>query len=134
MAVAAFNVPRTSRLATGGHAEGMVVAFRRVGQSSHLVVRYDGPEGEPVQFRSEVHRPSGVEIGDYVPVRYDPRDPAVAEVDSFNAIWGRVLIPAGIGLVLSTIALVLFLRVRVVRSRRRVRTRRHHPRGLPAGP
>jgi len=134
MAVAAFNVPRTSRLATGGHAEGVVVAFRRAGQSSHLVVRYDGPDGEPVQFRSEVQRPSGVKIGDYVSVRYDPHDPAVAEMDSFNAIWGRVLIPAGVGIVLSTLALILFLRVRVVRSRRRARTRRHHARGLPVGP
>lgn len=110
LAAAAWNVPRTRRLAAGESAEGMVVAFKRVGRSSHLVVRYDAPDGSSVRFRSEVSRPSGVGVGDLIPVRYDPYDPSLAEVDSFPTIWGRVVIPAVIGLVFGAIAMLVFLR------------------------
>jgi hypothetical protein len=130
MAVALFNVPRTSRLVMGGRTEGTVVAFQRVGRGRHLVVRYDGPDGEPIQFRSQVDRPRHVKIGEYVAVRYDPHEPEVAEVDSFNAIWGRVLFPAAVGLALATISLLLFVRVTVVRARRR---KRRAPQPQPAG-
>jgi hypothetical protein len=127
LAVAAFNVPRTSRLVLGGRAEGTVVAFQRVGRGRHLVVRYDAPDGESIQFRSQVDRPRHVRVGDNVPVLYDPHDPAVAEVDSFHAIWGRVVIPGAAGLGLATMALLIFLRVTLERARRRKRTS-HHPR------
>lgn len=110
LAEAACNVPRTHRLAAGGYAEGTVVGFRRVGQSSHLVVRYDASDGRPVRFRSEVSAPSDVGVGDLVSVRYDPDDPSMAEVDSYPAIWGRVVTPAVIGLLFGTIAMLIFLR------------------------
>lgn len=107
---AAWNVPRTRRLAAGERAEGTVVAFERVGRSSHLVVRYDAPDGRSLRFRSEVSRPSGVGVGDLVPVRYDLHDPSLAEVDSFPTIWGRVVIPAAIGLVFGAMAVLVLLR------------------------
>lgn len=110
LANAAWNVPRTWRLAAGERVEGRVVGFKRVDRSSHLVVRYDAPDGRSVRFRSEVTRPSGVGVGDLVPVRYDPYDPSLAEVESFPAIWGRVVTPAVIGLVFGVIAMLLFLR------------------------
>jgi hypothetical protein len=127
---AAWNAPRISRLAEGGRAEGTVVGFKRVDRTSHLVVRYDAPDGRSVRFRSEVSRPDGVERGDLVPVRYDPHDPSVAEVDSFAGIWGRVVIPAGIGLMLGMLATVLFLRVTVMGHRHSaaIRHRRHERR------
>ena len=127
LAAAAFNVPRLSRLMLGGYAEGTVVAFERVGRGRHLVVRYRGPAGESVQFRSQVDRPRRVRIGDYVPVRYDPHDPGVAEVDHFPAIWGRVLFPAAVGVVLGTMGLLIFLRVTLARRRRRRRRSARRP-------
>jgi hypothetical protein len=126
-AAAAWNAPRTSRLAAGGRAEGTVVGFKRVDRTSHLVVRFDAPDGHSVRFRSEVSRPDGVERGDLVPVRYDPHDPSVAEVDSFAGLWGRVVIPAAIGLVLGMLATVIFLRVTVMGHRRRAGTRHRRP-------
>ena len=124
---AAWNAPRTSRLAAGGRAEGIVVGFRRVDHTSHLVVRYEAPDGRSVRFRSEVSRPEGVERGDLVPVRYDPDDPSVAEVDSFAGIWGRVVTPAASGLVLGVLASLVFLRLRLMGHRRR---HRRHERPL----
>ena len=73
-------------------------------------MRYDAPDGRSVRFRSEVSRPSGVGVGDLVPVRYDPYDPSLAEVDSFPGIWGRVVTPAVIGLVFGAIAMLVLLR------------------------
>jgi hypothetical protein len=125
LAAAAWNVPRTSRLAAGGRAEGTVVGFKRVDRTSHLVVRYDGPDGRSVRFRSEVGRPDGVVRGDLVPVRYDPQDPSVAEVDSFAGIWGRVVIPAASGLMLGLLATLVFLRLTLMGHRRRARRARH---------
>jgi hypothetical protein len=127
LAVAAFNVPRTSRLLMGARTEGEVVGFQRVGRGRHLVVRFVGPDGDSVEFRSQVDRPRDARVGDYVPVRYDPHDPAVAEVDSFHAIWGRVVIPAAAGLVLGTMALLIFLRVTLERARRRRKRTAQHP-------
>ena len=111
LAGAAWNVPSTFRLSAGEHAEGTVVAFKRLGRSSHLVVRYADPDGRSVEFMSKVSRPGDVRVGDSVPVKYDPQDPSLAEVDSFSTIWGRVVVPAVLGLVFGAMAvLTLFLR------------------------
>ena len=111
LAGAAWNIPSTSRLSAGERAEGTVVAFKRLGRSSHLVVRYALPDGRSVEFMSKVSQPGGVRVGDLVPVKYDRQDPSLAEVDSFSTIWGRVVIPAVLGLVFGAMAvLTLFLR------------------------
>jgi uncharacterized protein DUF3592 len=111
LAGAAWNVPSTVRLSAGEHAEGTVVAFKRLGRSSHPVVRYVLPDGRSVEFMSKVSRGGNVRVGEFVPVKYDPQDPSLAEVDGFSTIWGRVVIPAVIGLVFGAMAvLTLFLR------------------------
>lgn len=50
------------------------------------------------------------EVGESVAVRYDPRDPGRAEVDSFAVLWGLALLRAGFGLlflILGVVGLVL---------------------------
>ena len=111
LAGAVWSVPSTLRLAAGERAEGTVVAFKRIGNGSHLVVRYAVPDGRSVEFTSQVSRPGDVRVGESVPVRYDRQDPSLAEVDSFPTIWGRIMIPGVVGLVFGGMAvLTLFLR------------------------
>jgi hypothetical protein len=111
LAGAAWSVPSTLRLAAGERAEGTVVAFKRIGNSSHLVVRYAVPDGRSVEFTSQVSRPGDVRVGEIVPVRYDRQDPSLAEVDSFPTIWGRIMIPGVVGLMFGGMAVgTLFLR------------------------
>lgn len=40
----------------------------------------------------------GFEIGETLPVQYDPADPTKAEVDSFAVLWGLALLRAGFAL------------------------------------
>jgi hypothetical protein len=37
-------------------------------------------------------------IGETVPVRYDPTNPAIAEVDTFAVMWGLLLLRTGFAL------------------------------------
>lgn len=111
IAGAVWSVPGTLRLAAGERAEGTIVAFERVGRSSHPVVRYTGRDGHPVQFRSKVSRGGNERVGDLVPVTYDLQDASLVDMDSFGTVWGRVVIPGVIGLVFAAMAVgVLFLR------------------------
>lgn len=41
----------------------------------------------------------GFEIGETLPVQYDPADPTKAEVDSFAVLWGLALLRAGFALI-----------------------------------
>jgi hypothetical protein len=111
LAGAVWNVPSTSRLAAGDRTDGTVVAFKRIGRGSHLVVQYQHPGGRSVEFTSQVSRTGDVRVGEIVPVKYDRQDPSLAEVDGFDTIWGRVVIPGVLGLVFGGLAAgTLFLR------------------------
>jgi hypothetical protein len=49
-------------------------------------------------------------IGETVAVRYDPTNPAIADVDTFAVMWGLVLLRAGFALlfmIMAGIGLVL---------------------------
>ncbi|HWM90937.1 MAG TPA: DUF3592 domain-containing protein [Thermoanaerobaculia bacterium] len=39
----------------------------------------------------------GFEIGEILPIRYDPRDPSRAEVDSYAVLWGLAQLRTGYG-------------------------------------
>lgn len=41
----------------------------------------------------------GFQVGETVPVRYDPADPSQAEVDTFVVLWGLVLLRVGFAVI-----------------------------------
>ncbi|MBI4477815.1 MAG: DUF3592 domain-containing protein [Acidobacteria bacterium] len=77
--------------------EGTVVSNeRRESESSngkrsysfYPVVEFQTPDGKGVKFTaSSGSRPPSYSRGDRVPIRYDPSDPNVADIDSFVSRW-----------------------------------------------
>jgi hypothetical protein len=94
---------RKKFLAISQTAAGTVVEVRVRGLGRNAVsvplLEFRGPGGQ-VQ-RTESWMGSGFqrfEVGQAVPVRYDPADPGRAEVDTFAVLWGLVLLRTGYGL------------------------------------
>ena len=102
-------------LATAQAAAGTVVEARVRGIGRNAVsvpiLEFRSP-GDRVQ-RAESWMGSGFqrfEVGQAVPVRYDPADPGRAEVDTFAVLWGLALLRAGYGvlfLLMGSAALIL---------------------------
>jgi hypothetical protein len=102
-------------LAAAQRAVGTVVDVRVSGvgrnRVSFPVFEFRTPEG--TVRRSESLMGSGFggfKVGETVAVRYDPSDPARAEVDTFAVLWGLTILRAGfafIFLLMGTIAIVV---------------------------
>ena len=102
-------------VARGRPAVGVVKAFAQ-GESAdsesqpsrYAVVQFHSPDGQEHSFRSNVGGEPG--IGEKVDVIYDPREPSVARVNTWKALWlGSVL--AGVFALIGLGSLVMFLRV-----------------------
>lgn len=102
-------------LATAQTTAGTVVEVRVRGIGRNAVgvpvLEFQAP-GDRVR-RAESWLGSGFqrfEVGQTVPVRYDPSDPGRAEVDTFAVLWGLALLRAGYAvlfLLMGSVALVL---------------------------
>ena len=87
-------------LAGSEAAAGTVVEVlvRGVGRNAVTVPVFEFRTAEGVAQRAESLMGTGFqsfEIGEAVAVRYDPRDPRRAEVDSFAVLWGLALLRTG---------------------------------------
>ena len=94
-------------------AQGTVVAFSHGRKSSAPVVEFTPPGGDPVRITGKVSsKPPRYHVGEQVAVRYDPKVPAHAMIDTFFEIW---LLPFIFGCMgggyLATAALLFFLSV-----------------------
>jgi hypothetical protein len=102
-------------LANAQPAAGTVVEVqvRGVGRNAMSFPVFEFCTAEGAAQRSESLMGTGFqrfEVGEAVAVRYDPRDPGRAEVDSFAMLWGLALLRAGFGLlflILGVVGLVL---------------------------
>lgn len=77
------------------------------------VIEFTTSGMEKVCFRGSAGSFSspGYELGTVVDVLYDPRNPANARMGSIKQLWMGPLTAAGIGLVLSLLSIVLFLKI-----------------------
>jgi len=86
---------RAGRLALRGErATGRVVAMMPVHirrTSLYPIVSFKTAAGEERRFTSQMAGAGAPDMGDTVPVLYDPVRPAEAVVDSFGALWGPPL-------------------------------------------
>lgn len=108
-------VARKKFLAASQTAAGTVVEVRVRGLGRNAVsvplLEFHGPMGQ-VQ-RAESWMGSGFqrfEVGQAVPVRYDPADPGRTEVDTFAVLWGLALLRTGYGLlflIMGSVAVLL---------------------------
>jgi len=67
----------------------------------------DGQGKEQVIHSSSGSFPPAYEVGDTVPVLYNPNDPSNAKIDSFFSIWGIPFITGIIGLVVLPAGLLI---------------------------
>lgn len=77
----------------------------RKGTSYREHVRFASDDGSSVEFKSSVSTSSPFQVGETVPVRYDPAQPSRADVDTPFRRWfltgllgAMAVIPTGIGL------------------------------------
>lgn len=102
-------------LATSQAAAGTVieVRIRGVGRNAMSFPVFEFRTVEGTLQQAESLMGTGLqrfEVGEAVAVRYDPRDPGRAEVDSFAVLWGLALLRAGFGLlflIMGVVGLVL---------------------------
>lgn len=91
-------------LADAQPASGTVVEVRvrGVGRNAMSFPVFEFRTAEGTLQQAESLQGTGLQsfkVGEAVAVRYDPRDPGKAEVDSFAVLWGLALLRAGFGLV-----------------------------------
>ena len=106
-------------LAQAARADGTVVSLRPDGGagssgSSQLlcpIVRFMTKRGEEVEFAGgPASSPPRYRIGDVVPVRYRPSDPAAtARVESFRGLWLAPALLAGLAIPLLIVAIGLLI-------------------------
>jgi hypothetical protein len=103
---------RAGRLALAGEtAPGQVVGMMPVHirrTSLYPIISFKTAAGEERRFTSQMAGAGAPEMGDAVSVRYDPRRPAEAAIDSFGALWGPGL-AALFGVVLLAVPGVLLV-------------------------
>jgi hypothetical protein len=100
-------------LATAATAWGEVIdletrrAYGRQGKRSyvysiyHPVVRFPLPDGEMVQFTSQIgSTPPEFQVGQSVKVLYHPAQPQSARIQGFWELWGQATFCAGLGVIL----------------------------------
>ena len=98
-----------------GRATGVVIDFhtristgKSHGPSYAPVVRFTTANGEPEQFTSSLAtNPPRFQIGQPVPVAYDPANPNHATIDSFLDNWIAPLMFGGPGLIVFLMGLTL---------------------------
>jgi hypothetical protein len=74
---------------------------------TYPIVEFQTTDGRTIRFEARSGDLSaGRKVGQTVPVRYDPRDPSKAIVDTFVETWLPVLIPLLTGLLLACGALI----------------------------
>lgn len=98
-------------LATSQPAAGTVVEvhIRGVGRNAMSLPVFEFRTAEGAVQRAESLMGTGFqrfEAGEAVAVRYDPRDPGRAEVDSFAMLWGTALLRAGFALLFLIMGIV----------------------------
>lgn len=85
---------------TALHSTGEVVALRRSSKGGRAPdVAFTAVDGREHVHRSNVYSTPSYEVGDVVPIAYDPTDPDSAIIDSFSGRWLLPTIFGGIGLV-----------------------------------
>ena len=98
-------------LATSRPAAGTVVEVhvRGAGRNAMSFPVFELRTAEGMVQRAESLMGTGFqrfEVGQAVAVRYDPRDPGRAEVDSFAMLWGTALLRAGFALLFLIMGIV----------------------------
>src|SRR5437868_8574824 len=95
-------------------ADGIVIenefsVSSRGSGSAHPRIRFRTDNGQEVVFRSSMGTsPPAYEVGEHVPVLYDPVKPANAFINSFVGLWLVPVIFGGIGLIFSSVGLIPF--------------------------
>jgi len=99
-------------------AKGVVVdlSLSRSSSSStpgsvyYPIVRFKTAKGEEVEFRGDVgSNPPSYRKGEEVQVRYDPKDPYHASIDSFFALWFFPLLLSGMGVIFGILGGIFLL-------------------------
>lgn len=98
----AYRSTRTF-LAGAAAAEGTIVAYAEArDQEGHLsyypVVSFSPKDGQRVEFQARTGGSSRGPLGERVAVRYDPRNPHEAAINSFFSLWFAPLLLLALGL------------------------------------
>ena len=96
----------TSQPAAGTITE---VRIRGVGRNAMSFPVFEFSTPEDTLQQAESLTGTGLQsfkVGEAVAVRYDPRDPSRAEVDSFAVLWGLALLRAGFALLFLIMGIV----------------------------
>jgi hypothetical protein len=91
-------------------AEGTVVAFNRSAKGGYAPVFEYRASGRQIQVAESLYSsPPQFELGEKVPIRYDPENPESARIDRpFNLYFAPVLL-AGLGLIFGGAGAVMLL-------------------------
>jgi hypothetical protein len=94
----AGNRTRVSyRLTHGGRAStARVVDYEQRKRTFYPILVFVAPDGKEVRFTST----AGPRRGDTVPILYDPSNPQVVKVDSYQALWSSNIVEAIVAIVL----------------------------------
>ena len=101
---AAHRVVVSYRLTRIGRATtARVVAYEKRKRTFYPVLAFVAPDGTQVRFDSL----AGPRLGETVPVLYDPSNPHVVRVDSFEALWTSTIVEAIVAIVLGLVPGIL---------------------------
>ncbi|WP_020579635.1 DUF3592 domain-containing protein [Actinopolymorpha alba] len=118
--------------ASAEHADGRIVSVqpettvrrdsdgtRRHTTSWYPTVEFETAKGESLSFQTSVGREQGAyEVGETLPVAYDPSDPRDARIATFGALYVLPIVFGGLGVVLTPVgAVLLVVGVRSLRFR-----------------
>jgi hypothetical protein len=115
-----FFLPRAIRLSKGVHAQGVVVEIRehhRKGVSYTPVFRFQDNQRREFTVVSCENNSLSYQVGEQVPVFYNPGDPSDAEIATFAQLWRPPALFFVFGLAASAMGgIVLYRRAQVSRS------------------
>lgn len=106
---------------SAGHAQGTVIKMvkadvRDADGARSPVYTFQDSAGKQHEIRSSAFRyPPAYQVGDTIPVIYQPDQPEKAKIDSFFEVWLFPLMAAGSGCVELVVALVLWTTVFMLR-------------------
>ncbi len=90
-----------SFVSNGEEADGVIIEMRKGSTKYRPLVRFQTKQGVTYEFLpGNGSNPPMYEVGEHVPVIYNPAAPSYAVINTFIEIWLGPLIYAGVGLLL----------------------------------